>query len=263
MIPKIIHCIWFSGDEKPELIKHCMATWKEMLPDYEIREWGLKDVEQIRKQNAFFDKALSNKQWAFAADFLRLWILYNVGGIYLDTDVEVLKSFDPFLNNGFFTCYECSKGIEAAVMGSEKGNKFAKLFLERFNERDFDAEINTYGRLTVMPFFMADIICEKFKTYRPTKKHVEIENFHIYPQDYFSPKEIYNGKIKLTKNSVCIHQFNGGWVKKKKLTFKTKLAKYLNYVSRKLLSYPLKRKITKSLYKKQAQKELKTKQKNT
>jgi len=241
MIPKIIHCIWFSGDEKPEKMKNCMETWKKKLPDYEIREWSLKDVEEIRKDNRYLDQALNNKKWSFAADFLRLWILYNVGGIYLDTDVEVLKTFDPFLNDGFFTCYERNKSIEAAVMGAEKGNKFAKEFLELYANRNFEEELKS-GTPEIIPLIIADYICKKYKKYKARNRHTILDGLHIYPYKYFSPKNGYTGKIKPNKNTVCIHNFANTWVVKGKSKFTSKVRCWLMYVSSNLLSYKLSRK---------------------
>lgn len=235
MIPRIIHCIWFSGEEKPEKMKACIETWKENLPNYEIREWTLKDVEDIRKDNPYLDQALNNKKWSWAADFLRLWILYNVGGIYLDTDVEVVKSFDPFLNDGFFTCYERSKALEAAVMGSEKGNKFAGEFLSLYNNRNFEEELQK-GVPEIIPIILADYMCDKYK-YKARNRHTILDGIHIYPYKYFSPKSSYSKKIYKSKKTVCIHQFANTWITKEKQKLKTRFIQWVYFKARNVLSY--------------------------
>lgn len=98
MIPKIVHYSWFSGDSYPEHLKACMDTWKKVLPDYEFVLWDAKRLAECN--NVFANEAVSVRKWAFAADFVRLYAVYHYGGIWLDTDVELFKSFDPFLNDG-------------------------------------------------------------------------------------------------------------------------------------------------------------------
>jgi hypothetical protein len=245
MIPKVIHYVWFSGDEKPEKIKACIDTWLKVLPDYEIREWSLKDVDEIRKNNKYFDQALKNKKWSFATDYLRLWILYNVGGIYLDTDVEVLKSFDPFLNDGFFTCYERQKTLEAAVMGSEKGNKFAKEFLDLYSSRDFEEELSK-GTPEIIPAILADYLAKNYK-YKPRNRHTILEGLHIYPYKYFSPKNGYTRKIHTNKNTVCIHHFANTWVDKRHVSLKSKVKLFCQYLTMNILPYKANRRLNKHL----------------
>ena len=99
-IPKIIHYTWFSGDEYPENIKKCIESWHKILPDYELRLWDMKAIENI--DSVFLKEAIQMKKWAYAADMVRFYAVYNYGGIYLDTDVEVFKSFDEFLNCNAF-----------------------------------------------------------------------------------------------------------------------------------------------------------------
>lgn len=238
MIPKIIHYIWFSGEEKPELIKRCVDSWKKVLVDYEIKEWTLKDVEQIRKDNKYLDQALNNKKWSWASDFLRLWILYNVGGIYLDSDVEVLKPFDKCLNDGFFTCYEFKKSIEAAVMGSEKGNRFAKEFLDLYANRDFDDELKK-GQPEIIPIILADYINEKYKIYKARRRHTIIDSLHIYPYYYFSPKNKFKNRIQKNKKTIAIHHFNGAWFEKnnEKRSLYVKFKHQVFYFLESILSY--------------------------
>jgi mannosyltransferase OCH1-like enzyme len=209
MIPKVLHIIWFSGDEKPQKIKDCMATWGKVMPDYQIKEWSLKDVEHLRKQpgNQYLDQALTAKKWSYAADFLRLWILHTEGGIYLDSDVQILKPFDTFLHHGFFTCYERNKSVEAAVMGAQPGNRFALEFLELYKNKNFQLEDGTF-EMEIIPRTIADCIVKQHgKKYKARSRHTIIDDLHIYPWQYFSPKNGWTGKIRTNKNTHAIHHF--------------------------------------------------------
>lgn len=121
MIPKIIHYCWFSDpSEYPEDTKKCMATWKQVLPDYEFIHWNADNFDV--SECAYAAEAYQMKKYAFASDYVRLKVLYEYGGIYLDTDIEVMKSFNDLLNNKAFTCFEDDRRIAAFIFGSEKGN---------------------------------------------------------------------------------------------------------------------------------------------
>ena len=134
MIPKLIHYSWFSGEPYPAFLKECMDTWKKVLPDYEFILWDAKKLAECN--NTFANEAVSVKKWAFAADFVRLYAVYHYGGIWLDTDIDMFKSFDPFLNDGMFIGREYyvhqEKGKEDFVtltshcFGAEKGHPFLK-----------------------------------------------------------------------------------------------------------------------------------------
>ncbi len=148
MIPKTIHYCWFSGDEKPDLVKRCIASWQKHLPDYQIKCWdstsfSFDSVDYVRE-------AMEKKAYTFASDYVRLYALYTQGGIYLDSDVEVFQSFDDLLHNRFFSGVEqfpiyysrhkmlqmCNQ-VQAAIMGSEKGHPFVKDCLDQYHTRHF------------------------------------------------------------------------------------------------------------------------------
>lgn len=197
MIPKIIHYCWLSDDTYPELIKRCIASWKKNLPDYELILWN-KDKIKI-DSNSWLKQTYSVKKYAFAADYIRFYALYNYGGIYLDADVEVLKSFDPLLNQVEFLGSEASGDVEAAVMGTEKGLPWVKECLDYYQNREF---IIKPGVFDMRPVPL--LVNEKIKN-----KKIELKPF-----EYFSPKDYNIGKIFITPNTYCIHHFDGKWVKK-------------------------------------------------
>ena len=136
MIPKIIHFCWLSGEQYPYLVEKCIKSWRDNLPDYEIMCWDLKrfDINCCR----YTKEAFLEKKYAFASDYIRLYALYHFGGIYLDSDIEVLKSFDDLLNLKAFTCFhKMSMTLSPWIIGSEKGNKIIKEFLDYYEERSF------------------------------------------------------------------------------------------------------------------------------
>ena len=128
MIPKVIHYVWVGGKPLNELAEKCIASWKKYCPDYEIKRWDETNFDI--NQNRFCKEALENKKWAFVADYIRLKVLYDEGGIYMDADVEVINPIDEFLQCPGFSGFECTGYIPTGIMAAEKGNKWIKLMLE-------------------------------------------------------------------------------------------------------------------------------------
>ena len=142
MIPKIIHLCWLSGDKYPAKIAKCIASWKKHLPDYEIMLWDTKRFD-LNTSN-WVKQAFEAKKYAFAADYIRFYALHNFGGIYLDSDVEVLKSFNPLLDLPYFVGAEKAGTPEAAIMGAEKGLPWIKKCLDYYSGRNFIKEDGSY-----------------------------------------------------------------------------------------------------------------------
>ena len=157
MIPKIIHWCWLSSDSIPETLTKCMDSWKRVLPDYQFIHWNF---ERFPKGiSTWVDEAFECKKYAFAADYIRVYALYKYGGIYLDMDVEVLKTFDGFLNRREFLCRENSASgyPEVAVLGVEPHCPWVKLWLDSYNNRHF---VNADGSMNMKPLprVLEDII---------------------------------------------------------------------------------------------------------
>ena len=134
-IPRIIHYCWFGGKEKPEIVKRCIKSWKDILVDYEIKEWNESNFDI--NSNLFVKQAYEAGKFAFVSDFVRVNALYNYGGIYLDTDVEVFKSFDDLLDNDSFWGFEEKNYIATSTIGCKKGNKLIKEFLSKYDDKKF------------------------------------------------------------------------------------------------------------------------------
>ena len=230
MIPKIIHFCWFSNEPYPERIKKCIDSWKTYLPDYEIRHWGLKDFDFNKL--AWTEEAFKEKKYAFVSDYIRLYALYNYGGIYLDSDVEVCKSFDDLLNYKIFLGYEFSGLPEAAIVGSETNQEWLKVGLEWYNTKHFKNQDNSLNMI------VAPLICRyAFESVNECKL-IDDGNIHstsdyiLLPQEFISPKDGFTGKINKTDNTYSIHHFNSGWVKK---SFSIQVKRRIHIILRSLL----------------------------
>jgi mannosyltransferase OCH1-like enzyme len=149
MIPKIIHLCWLSGDPYPKKIQFCIDSWKKYLPDYEIMLW---DTNRFDVNSTLWTKqAFEAKKYAFVADYIRFYAVYNFGGIYLDSDVEVIRSFNKFLNLPYFVCSEAvPTSVELAAFGAEKGTAWVKDAMEYYEGRAF-VQDNGERAMTPMP----------------------------------------------------------------------------------------------------------------
>ena len=220
MIPKILHFIWLGGASKPELVERCIASWKKVLPDFEIVEWNDELTKSI--ENRFFKEALSEKKWAFASDYLRLHVLNQFGGIYLDSDEEVFHDLSDFLDADFFTGFEDHRGSQfpvTALMGSVPGGYVIRDLLSHYCNKSF---ILPDGTLDMTP--NTQLIADQFKSYGllPPYEYDQVFRLKldgkniIYPSGYFcTPK---NG-VK----SFAMHHFGGSWVDDFKLVFRVDL----------------------------------------
>jgi hypothetical protein len=214
MIPKIVHYCWF-GNPYPDDIKACMASWQKHLPDYEFMLWNFDRFD--KKLSLWVRQTVEVKKYGFTPDYIRLYALYNYGGIYLDTDVEVLKSFDDLLDLPYFLGEEATKhGIGSAILGAEKGCFWIGKLLEYYQNKKFILGIGRYD-MRVMPSVMKEIFLKNY-TIIKIKENESItyneKEIYIFPIDYFSPKEYDNPNIlHLTKNTYTIHHFAGSWKK--------------------------------------------------
>ena len=201
MIPKKIHCVWFGKGEMNERAKHCIETWKKVLPDYEIKIWN-EDNFDIN-YNDFTKKAYENKKWAYVSDVARLWALYNEGGIYMDTDVEVYKSLDEFLNEEAFTGFEDINYPVTATLGSQKGNPVIKMMLDYYNCIDFKIydDWKDYIRNQETSTCIQSNILGLLGIDRKKNEIQHIKHFTVYPRSYFFTKD----------EGYTYHSFNGSW----------------------------------------------------
>lgn len=216
MIPKKIHYCWFGRSKMPELALKCIASWKKYLPDYEIKEWNEDNFDL--ELYPYVREAYNNRKFAFVTDVVRLYALYTEGGIYMDTDVEVLKPLDCFLNHQAFSGFEDEYNVPTGIMASEKGGKWAMENLAYYDKRHFqkkDGSLDLTTNVVIITNYMLSLGLKQNNTYQDFPNLIT-----FYPKDYFCPKSYDNGEIYLTNNSYTIHHFAGSWHSSKQKFYK-------------------------------------------
>jgi len=207
MIPKVIHYCWFGRNPKPKLAKKCIKSWKKYCPDYEIIEWN-EDNFDLNAAPLYVRQAYEAKKWAFVSDYVRLWAMVEFGGIYMDTDVEVVKPLDRFLQHEAFSGFEDEVNIPTGIMASEKG---FPLFLELLRFYDDVPFLNPDGTMNLTTNVkIITNICLKYGLEQNGEYQV-IRGFALYPKDFFCPVSYSTGKLKKTEDSATIHWFAGSW----------------------------------------------------
>lgn len=209
-IPKVIHYCWFGENKKTKLISKCIDTWKNKLKDYEIIEWNEKNFDI--NMCTFAKEAYADKKWAFVSDYCRIWVLYNYGGVYLDTDIEVLKSIDDLLDNNSFTGVEDDEQIAFGIWGCIKEDKFLEEVLSYYNTINYSEYKKDLQSLAI-PIHITNIA----KRLGYIKEKDRISYFYdgvaVYPKEYFYPKRHSWEEAKITKNTYTIHHYDGTWRK--------------------------------------------------
>lgn len=208
MIPKIIHYCWFGGNPLPKLAVDCIASWKKHLPDYIIVEWNESNfpIDDF----IFAKQALEHKKFAFISDVCRLYALKKQGGIYMDTDVEVLKPLDDLLHHTAFSGFENDDFVPTGIMASEKEGNWVNELLQYYDNNPFlNPDLSL--KLTSNTFIITKMMVEKGFVMNNTLQQID-EYVTFYPNDYFCPKSYKTGNIDLTKNSYCIHHFAKSWI---------------------------------------------------
>ena len=210
MIPKIIHYIWFGHSPYPEKVQYCLNSWKRHLPDYEFRLWN-EDTFDVNSV-LFTKEAYENKKWAFVSDYVRLYALYKEGGWYLDTDYEVLRSFNGLENHRMVLGTD-DGGYLAALMGTEPKHPFIKEMLDYYQNMKFVlpngnfqmAVINSHLEKMLAPY-----------GYNIKNEYQELqEDIVVYPDEYFSVLSLENGSMHRTENSYSIHWHTLLWISPK------------------------------------------------
>ena len=201
-IPKIIHYVWFGKNPKSKAVKRCIASWERCCPDYKIIEWN--ETNYNVKKNRYMYEAYKAKKWAFASDFARYDIVYRYGGIYLDTDVELVKSLDNLLDNKMYMGFLENKRVNSGLgFGSVAGNPVIKEILEYYKDRSF---YKKNGEMDLT-------ICNKNETavlirhgLLQNGKEQQLDWVHVYPKEYFNPD-----LQRPVENTYAINFFGGSW----------------------------------------------------
>ena len=215
MIPKIIHLCWLSNNDYPPKIKRCLKSWQKYLPEYKIMLWDTKRFNL--DESIWVKQAFTKKKYAFAADYIRFYALYNYGGIYLDSDVEVLKSFNDLLQLPYFMGAEKAGTIEAAILGAEKGTEWIKICLDYYTDKTFIKQDSSLD-IRKLPEIMVEEL-EKFKPihYLDVEEMKNIKNMDfqkeilVMPNEYFSPKIFDSREVLITPRTYAIHHYQNSW----------------------------------------------------
>lgn len=221
MIPRIIHYCWFGQNPLPPLAVKCIESWKRYCPGYEIKEWSEDNFDIHCCQ--YVEEAYSAKKWAFVTDYVRLYVLKEFGGIYMDTDVEVLKPLDRFLVHPAFSGFEQQTSIPTGIIASEKKNLWISHLLSYYKERSFIKPDGNYDFTTNVEI-ITKMTTQKYR-FTPNNTYQQLSNdVVLYPTEYFCPKNYLTGETILTINSHTIHHFNGSWLTRTQ-KIKTKMRK--------------------------------------
>ena len=224
-IPKVIHYCWFGNKQLSEMAKKCIASWKKQCPDYKIIEWNEENFDI--NCNTYVKEAYREKKWAFVSDVARLHALVNYGGIYMDTDVEVLKSLNVILNNEAIIGFECDSRIQTGFMACVKGHSVFNDFLHMYEQEKF---INEDGSMnTITNVVRLTEICVNLGLKLNGEQQL-VNGMTILPSEYLSPKNVETGKITVTDKTLCIHYFDGSWLSEEarvQMELERKMRKFL------------------------------------
>ena len=241
MTPKIIHYCWFGHNPLPPLAQQCIASWRRFLPDYEIWQWrekGLSPALTTREGDANADKvmefdvnsipyteeAYKQKKYAFVSDYARFWIMYHYGGIYFDTDVEVIRPMDDIVAKGNFMGFEVDPDRENTPgryapryafavnpglgFGMEARHQFIKVMLDEYKDKTFEMYKDFAWYKTIVAY-TTEKLCEE--GLRNVDGIQEVQGITIYPHEYFAPINVMTGRLKVTSNTRTIHRYMGSW----------------------------------------------------
>ena len=211
-IPKVIHYFWFGHNKKPRLIQKCIRSWKKACPDYQIIEWNEDnfDVNMI----PYTKEAYSLKKWGFVSDYARLWVIFNYGGFYLDTDVELIKSLDSLRDEKVFFSSEDNQSVSTGLgFGAIKGSAIVGKLADDYKNRHFIGK-DKKPDLTPCPIIQTEYFRKNIDSFSLSDKISSFDGISFYPKDYFCPIDPSTNKLHITENTIGIHYFAASWQKK-------------------------------------------------
>lgn len=206
-IPKIIHYCWFGGKPKPELAQRCIKSWKKFCPDYELMEWNEGNFD-ISTAPLYVRQAHEAGRWAFVTDFVRLKALTEMGGIYMDTDVEVIKPLDPYLKHNAFAGFEHPTRVQTGLLACEKGFPLFLEFMKYYDTATFRKEDGSVDITTNVQILTE--LCVR-RGLRLDGSYQEVDGLAIYPTEVFCPVDYDTEKLRKTRKTVVIHWFAASW----------------------------------------------------
>ena len=207
LIPKVIHYCWFGGNQLSEKALQCIESWKKYCPDYEIIEWNETNFDV--NCNQYVREAYNNKKWAFVSDYARLSIIYNEGGFYFDTDVELLKPIEELRGSKAFFAQEIGGMVASGLgFGAEKGNFVVKLMMDEYENEKF---ILRNGELDLLPCPIRNTKVLFDLGYINNGQTQTIMGAKIFAAEYFCPYDYIKKRTKVTSNTFSVHYYEGSW----------------------------------------------------
>lgn len=251
MIPKVIHYCWFGRNPLPQLALKCIESWKKYFPDYEIKEWNEDnfDVNLI----PYTQEAYEAKKYAFVSDYARFWILYHYGGLYFDTDVEVIKNMDsiiargPFMgcekldinNNGIIVSSDHGLGVNPGLgLGADPGLSIYKDMLELYSSLHFIDANGNMNIKTIVSYISELLFTKGLKRVNDFEC---FEGIYFYSSEYFAPKNYNTGELNLTEKTVSIHHYMASWANNGCLNF-IKYKVLMKFIPRFIIRYIVEKK---------------------
>lgn len=198
MIPKTIHYVWVGNSKKPENIKKCIRTWKKEYKDYKIIEWNERNFDI--NSNSYVKEAYAQKKWAFVSDYIRIWAIYNYGGIYFDTDIIAVKPIDDLLQNKAFVGYENSYAPFTAVFGAEPKHPFIGRILEEYNKCSKKFDKNNTNTILI-----SNILLHEYGCQLGNKEQLLKDDLRVYKKEILCEPSF---------KSKTIHAYAASWQKK-------------------------------------------------
>ncbi|WP_331279800.1 glycosyltransferase family 32 protein [Alkalibacterium sp. AK22] len=208
MIPKIIHYAWFGGNKLGELEQKCLESWQKYCPDWEIKRWDESNFDP-KDHGIYTEQAYEREEWAFVSDVARLYALKEYGGVYCDTDMELIKPIDKFLEHPAFFSFEIETEISTGIIGAQPHHPFVEELYKDYDGREFILPDGSRDEKTNV-LRITEIMIDR--GLKPDNTYQEVENCIIYPREYFSPKDYYTREVDDTPNTHGIHQFTGSWL---------------------------------------------------
>lgn len=209
MIPQIIHYCWFGGNEKPDKAQKCIESWSRFAPGYEIREWNEENIA-LEHCPQYVQDAYAAKKYAYVTDYVRLKVLYEYGGFYMDTDVELLKSLDPFRGDAGVIGFENDEFVNSGQMlAAEAGHPILAEMMARYHEIAFYREDGSMYLLGC-PHVNTEALVNHGLIRNGQEQTVG--GFHVYPADWFNPLDSATGELQKTNNTVSIHWYSMSWI---------------------------------------------------
>ena len=222
MIPKTIHYCWFGGNPLPEDAQKCIASWKKYCPDYEIKEWNETNFDI--NYMPFVKQAYESGKFAFVSDIARLIALYNEGGVYMDTDVELLKPLDELLENTAYIGFENNEFVNSGQgFGSQAGTDFLKEHIDVYKKEKF---INEDGTFNIIKCTAVTTDLLLAKGLEQNGKKQTVGDMMVYPADYFNPYDDATGRLHKTENTYSIHWYAKTWISQNR--FKARLMQIIH-----------------------------------